>query len=63
MGFNYYYVFDIGGLRDELEHYGVDEFKRIYSKYDSILGDSECVEFVLGILKDGENDMKKARKK
>jgi hypothetical protein len=63
MGHNVYYVLNLKGLRDELEHYGVNGFRRIYSKYDSILGDSECVEFVLEILRDTESDMKKARKK
>jgi len=53
MGFDYYYVFDIQCLRDELEHYGVDEFKRIYSTYNSILGDSECVTFIVDILNNG----------
>jgi hypothetical protein len=50
MGFNYYYVSDLEGLKVELSFYGGDRFKQLYSKYDIIFGDSECVKFVLDII-------------
>ncbi len=46
MGFNQCYVGNILQVQKELDEYGLKEFVRRYSKYDSISGDSESIEFI-----------------
>ena len=46
MGFNQCYVGNILQIQKELDEYGLKEFVRRYSKYDSISGDSESIDFI-----------------
>jgi hypothetical protein len=46
MGFNRCYVGNVLQIQKELDEYGLKEFVRRYSKYDSISGDIESVEFI-----------------
>lgn len=47
MGFNQCYVGNILQIQKELDEYGLQEFVRLYRKYDSISGDSESIDFIL----------------
>lgn len=46
MGFNQCYVGNVLQIQKELDEYGLKEFVRRYSKYDSISGDSESIDFI-----------------
>ena len=56
MGFNQCYVGNVLQVQKELDEYGLDEFVRRYSKYDSITGDSESIDFIEGIVKKYYNE-------
>jgi hypothetical protein len=56
MGFNQCYVGNILQIQKELESVGLDEFVKRYTKYDSITGDSESIDFIEGIVKKYYNE-------
>jgi len=56
MGFNQCYVGNVLQIQKELDEYGLKEFVRRYSKYDSITGDIESVDFIEGIVKKYYNE-------
>ncbi len=46
MGFNKCILPSIEVMQSEIDRNGLAEFVRIYSKYDSIMGDSDRIEFL-----------------
>ncbi len=56
MGFNQRYVGNVLQIQKELDEYGLDEFVRIYTKYDSLTGDSESIDFIESIVKKYYNE-------
>lgn len=46
MGFNRCYVSNILQIHKELDELGTENFVKRYNKYDSIIGDSESVNFI-----------------
>ena len=56
MGFNHCYVSNILQIQKELDDLGIETFVKRYTKYDSISGDSECVDFIEGVVKKYYNE-------
>jgi hypothetical protein len=56
MGFNQCYVGSILQIQKELDEVGIETFVKRYTKYDSISGDSECIDFIEGIVKKYYNE-------
>ena len=46
MGYHHCHVPDMEQIQRELESLGLDEFIRIYSKYECLIGSSEVIEFI-----------------
>jgi hypothetical protein len=46
MGYHHCHVPNMQQIQRELESYGLEEFIRIYSKYECLIGDSEVIEFI-----------------
>ena len=56
MGFNHCYVSNILQIQKELDDFGIETFVKRYTKYDAISGDSECIDFIEGIVKKYYNE-------
>ena len=46
MGYHHCHVPNMNQIKRELESLGLDEFIRIYSKYECLIGDSDVIEFI-----------------
>lgn len=46
MGYHHCHVPNMQQIQRELESYGLEEFIRVYSKYECLIGDSEVIEFI-----------------
>ena len=46
MGYHHCHVPDMEQSQREFESLGLDEFIRIYSKYECLIGSSEVIEFI-----------------
>ena len=51
MGFNQCYIGHIDGIKKELETRGVEDFCKMYMKYDAVFGDSNSIEFIRQTIK------------
>lgn len=55
MGFNKCYLPSIELMKEQIERDGLKEFVRVYSKYDSITGESDRMEFLENKIKEYES--------
>lgn len=55
MGFNKCILPSIETMQSEIDRNGLAEFVRIYTKYDSIMGESDRMEFLENKIKEYEN--------
>jgi hypothetical protein len=46
MGYHHCHVPNMKQIQRELESLGLEEFIRIYSKYECLIGDSDVIEFI-----------------
>lgn len=46
MGFNKCFLPSIESMKEQIERDGLEEFVRLYTKYDSITGESDRMEFL-----------------
>lgn len=57
MGFNKCILPSIETMQSEIDNVGLEEFVKRYGRYDSIMGDSDRVEFLEKKVMEYENDI------
>ena len=57
MGFNKCILPSVQVMQEEIDRNGLNEFVRIYRKYDSIMGETDRMEFLEKKIKEYENNI------